>query len=67
MASWLDSIYTWLSRLWDYMTYIYDYCAAAIGYIGSTLTAMTDAFSGLLGFALALSIALCVVLFIIHR
>lgn len=67
MANWLDTIYTWLSRLWDYLTYAYDYITSGIRYIGSTLSAMSGAFAGIVGFALALSIALCVVLFVIHR
>lgn len=67
MSNWLDSIYTWLSRVWDYLTYAYDFIAGGIRYIGSTLAAMSNAFAGIIGFALALSIALCVVLFVIHR
>ena len=70
LTDFLESIYTFFSRLWDYLTYAFDYLQAAFSYVfdsAQTVTASFSAFPALLSGVLVLSVAVCIVLFIIGR
>lgn len=70
MTEWLESIYQILSRLWDYMTYVYEYINSMITYVfivGSNVVDFCAAFPTEIYLAIALSVAVCIFLFVLGR
>ena len=70
LTDFLESVYMFLSRLWDYLTYAFDNLQAAFSYVfdsAQTVITSFSAFPALLSGVLVLSVAVCIVLFVIGR